>query len=111
MPAKFSKTDTTATKAKTIAAIAEATELSKSDVALVLDALTELVLHDLKRRVPNEKSKAQIPGLVKISIQPTAARKARTQMIGDREVNIPARGKRTRGKVSVQALKTLKDVL
>lgn len=110
MPAKFPKVEKPRTKAQTIAAIAEATELPKSDVATVLDTLSELILADLKK---GGVGTAALPGLVKIDIvaqQATKAREGRNPATGE-PIMIAAKRAKARGKVRVRALKTLKDVL
>lgn len=110
MPAKFPKAEKPRTKAQTIAAIAEATELPKSDVATVLETLSELILNDLKK---GGVGSASLPGLIKIDIaaqKATKAREGRNPATGE-PITIAAKRAKARGKVRVRALKTLKDVL
>lgn len=110
MPAKFSKTEKPRTKAQTVAEIAEATELPKSDVALVLETLSDLILNDLKK---GGVGTAALPGLIKIDIvaqKATKAREGRNPATGE-PITIAAKRAKARGKVRVRALKTLKDVL
>ena len=110
MPAKFPKAEKPRTKAQTIAAIAEATELPKSDVATVLETLNDLILNDLKK---GGVESASLPGLVKIDIAETRTTKdrmGRNPATGEQILIKGKRGKK-RGKVRVRALKTLKDVL
>lgn len=110
MPAKFPKAEKPRTKAQTIAAIAEATELPKSDVATVLETLNDLILNDLKR---NGVGTASLPGLIKIDIveqKKTSPRMGRNPATGE-PIKIAGKPRKARGKVRVRALKTLKDVL
>lgn len=107
---KFQKVEKPRTKAQTIAAIAEATELPKADVATVLETLNDLILNDLRR---GGIGSVALPGLIKIDIvaqKATKAREGRNPATGE-PIMIPAKRAKTRGKIRVRALKTLKDVL
>ena len=110
MSVKFAKVEKPRTKAQTIAAIAEATELPKSDVTAVMQALNDLILFDLS---PRQVGSVSLPGLLKIDIAETKTTKdrmGRNPATGEQILIKGKRGKK-RGKVRVRALKTLKDVL
>jgi len=107
---KFQKVEKPRTKAQMIAAIAEATELPKSDVTEVLQALNDLILFDLG---PRQVGSVSLPGLIKIDIRETKTTKdrmGRNPATGEAILIKGKRGKK-RGKVGTRALKTLKDVL
>jgi nucleoid DNA-binding protein len=93
--------------------ISEATELSKKDVAAVLEALSEEIKKSLSSRGPGMFA---IPGLIKIEKKKVPARPARKNAsvrnirTGETEIkDIPAKPAYT--KVKVRALKSLKDMV
>ena len=71
------------TKSQTLTALAEKTELSKKDVALVLDELVNLAYAEAGKGFT-------IPGLGKLIKQERAARKGRNPATGE-EIDIPAK--------------------
>lgn len=98
------------TKAQMSRAISEQTGYSVSAVNEVIDALVEVVEHDLSA---GGVGTVTIAGLVKIDIQAQQAREARmgrNPATGE-PTEIAARPYLERGKVRVRALKRLRDVL
>jgi len=97
-------------KTQVIANIAEATGLSKKDVAAVFDALTEEIKKNLGSRGPGSFT---IPGLMKIEKKRVPARPARKNVpnpFKPGEVrDIPA--KPAYNKVKVRALRGLKEMV
>ena len=94
------------TKTEIFSNIAEATELSKKEVAAVLDALAAEVHKALSKRGPGQ---FQIPGLCKIRMvrkPATKERKGRNPATGE-EITIKA--KPARNVVRIAAIKALKD--
>ena len=71
------------TKSQTLTALAEKTELSKKDVALVLDELVNLAYAEAGKGFT-------IPGLGKLIKQERAARKGRNPATGE-QIDIPAK--------------------
>ena len=66
------------TKTKLIAAVADATSMSKKDVASCLDALTEVVRTEIA-----SGGAVTLPGLVKISMRDRPARMVRNPSNGE----------------------------
>ena len=97
------------TKSQLYSNISETTELSRKEVAAVLDALTDEVRKALGRRGSGVVS---LPGLLKISKKKVPARPAmknwRTPFTGEIQTR-PAKPAST--KVQVRALKSLKDMV
>lgn len=96
------------TKTQIFANVAEATGLTKKDVAAVFDAFTAEIEKSLSKRGPRAFT---LPGLCKIVVQHKPAQKAR-------EVRNPRTGemmmskpKPARDVVKVRALKALKDMV
>ncbi len=98
------------TKSQILANISEATDLSRKEVALVLDALSTEIKKSLSRRGPGVFA---IPGLVKIEKKKVPARKARKGVPNPFKpgelMDIAARPAST--KVKVRPLKSLKDMV
>jgi nucleoid DNA-binding protein len=97
------------TKSEILANIATATDLSKKEVTLVLDALAA----EIKKSLSNKGAGAiTIPGLVKIEKKRIPARAAQTGVPNPFKpgelMDRPA--KPASNKVKVRALKTLKDM-
>ena len=97
-------------KTQVIANIAEATGLSKKDVAAVFDALTEEIKKNLGSRGPGSFT---IPGLMKIEKKRVPARPARKNVPNPFKPgefrDIPA--KPAYNKVKVRALRGLKEMV
>lgn len=94
------------TKTQILASIAEATDLSKKDVAAVFDALGE----EIKKNLNRGPGAFTIPGLVKIEKKKVPAKPARKGvMVLGQLRDIPAKPATT--KVRVRALKNLKDMV
>jgi len=98
------------TKGQIMAAIAEQTDLSRRDVAAVLDSLSGQISKNLGRRGPGMFT---IPGLVKIEKKKVPARPARKNVPNPFRpgelMNVAARPAST--KVKVRALKGLKEMV
>lgn len=95
------------TKTEVFNAIAEATDLSKKDVAAVFDALTNEISKALSKRGPGQFT---MPGLLKIVVKNVPAKPRR-------QVRNPATGemiwadpKPASKSVRVRALKSLKEM-
>ncbi|NIL98952.1 MAG: DNA-binding protein [Planctomycetales bacterium] len=97
------------TKTEVLNAIAESTDLSKKDVAAVMDALAEQIRKALSNRGPGMFT---IPGLVKVERKKVPARPAepnwRNPFTGETQTR-PAKPAST--KIKVRALKNLKDMV
>jgi nucleoid DNA-binding protein len=97
------------TKTEVLNAIAEATDLTKKDVAAVIGALSEQVRKALSSRGPGMFT---IPGLVKVEKKKVPARPAepnwRNPFTGETQTR-PAKPAST--KIKVRALKNLKDMV
>lgn len=97
------------TKSQILQELAEATELSKKDVAQVFEVMNEMIHKDLQKKGPGAFT---IPGgLVKIRAvdkPPKPKRMGRNPQTGE-EIEIPA--KPARREVKVRALKTLKEYI
>lgn len=97
------------TKTEVLNAIAESTDLTKKDVAAVMDALSEQIRKALSSRGPGMFT---IPGLVKVEKKKVPARPAepnwRNPFTGETQTR-PAKPAST--KIKVRALKNLKDMV
>ena len=97
-----------ATKTEVYAVLAEKTELSKKQIASVVDELTSFIKSQIGKKGPGV---FVLPGLLKIKrhLKPKqAARKGRNPKTGE-EMTIPAKPART--VVKVLALKNLKEMV
>ena len=98
------------TKTEILNNIADATDLSKKDVASVLDALTEEIRKGLSSRGPGMFT---IPGLVKVEKKKMPARPARKNVPNPFKpgemMDVAAKPAYT--KIKVRALKNLKDMV
>ena len=104
--AKAAATGKAPSKSQVIAGIAEATELSRKQVAAVIDALGAEIKKALGPRGPGVFA---IPGLVKIKKRKVPARKAQRKMVLGQMRDLAA--KPASVKVRVLALKALKDMV
>ncbi len=93
------------TKTQVLTNIAEATELSKKEVAAVFDALEA----EIKKAMSKKDGVFTIPGLVKIKKRKVPARKAQRKMVLGVMRDLPAKPAST--KVRVLPLKGLKDMV
>jgi nucleoid DNA-binding protein len=97
------------TKTEVLNAIAESTDLTKKDVAAVMEALSEQIRKALSSRGPGMFT---IPGLVKVERKKVPARPAepnwRNPFTGEIQTR-PAKPAST--KIKVRALKNLKDMV
>lgn len=96
------------TKSEILAAIADDTELSKKDVAAVIDSLTTLISKNVGSRGPGYFN---LPGLLKIKVIKKPATKARkgTNPFTGEEMMFKA--KPARKVVKVAPLKSLKEMV
>ncbi len=98
------------TKAQIARALAEKTGFTNGEVAVVLDALGDLVIEDLS---PDGPGSVTVAGLIKVDVVAQTARperQGRNPATGE-AITIAARPAVERGKVRVRALKRLRDVL
>jgi nucleoid DNA-binding protein len=98
------------TKTEILTAIAEETELTRTQVRAVFDVLTEQIRKSLSNRGPGVFA---IPGLVKIEKKKVPARPARKNVPNPFKkgelMNVPAKPAST--KIKVRALKNLKTMI
>ena len=95
------------TKSEVYANIAEATELSKKEVAAVFDALAA----EVKKTMGRNGAKAfTIPGLCKITLKHKPATKARKGINPFTKEETIFKAKPARNQVKINALKNLKDM-
>ena len=95
------------TKTQIHTELAERTELSKKDVALVLEKLEELISESLSKKGPQAFT---LPGLLKIAVK-TRAKTPKKKGINPRtQEEIWISAKPERKVVKVTALKKLKDM-
>jgi nucleoid DNA-binding protein len=98
-----------ATKTEVLSNIAEATELSKKDVAAVLDALGSEIKKGVGKRGPGAFT---IPGLCKIVVQRKPATKATTRPNPFKPGEMmEVAAKPARNVVKIRPLKNLKDMV
>jgi len=95
------------TKTQILAEIAENTELSKKDVQLVLDELSDLIERHIKKRAVGEFI---LPGLMKIQTVKKLARKARPGVNPFTGEAIMIAAKPATTTVKIRPLKKLKDM-
>jgi len=96
------------TKSQVIGEISEKTELTRKEVQSVFDAMSDLIMKDLKPRGPGVFT---VPGLMKIKVvrkPATKARKGINPFTGEETV---FKAKPARNVVKVQPLKGLKDMV
>ena len=98
-----------ATKTEVLSNIADATELSKKDVAAVLDALGAEIKKGIGKRGPGAFT---IPGLCKIVVQRKPATKATTRPNPFKPGEMmEVSAKPARNVVKIRPLKNLKDMV
>lgn len=96
------------TKTEVLNSIAEQTELSKKDVAAVLDALSSDIGKALGKRGPGMFS---IPGLCKIIVKKKPATKARKGVNPFTGEECMFKAKPASNQVKIRPLKNLKDMV
>lgn len=97
------------TKSEILNNIAEATELTKKDVAAVFDALSDEIKKSIsKRGGPGQFS---LPGLCKIVVQRKPATKARKGINPFTGEETMFKAKPARNVVKIRPLKNLKDMV
>ena len=96
------------TKTEVLNSIAEQTELSKKDVAAVLDALANDIGKALGKRGPGMFS---IPGLCKIIVKKKPATKARKGINPFTGEECMFKAKPASNQVKIRPLKNLKDMV
>ena len=95
------------TKAQTLAALADATDLTKKQVLGVLDELSGIISRHLKKGGAGQFT---VPGLLKIKTLRKPATKARRGINPFTQEETVFKAKPARTVVKVQPLKTLKDM-
>jgi nucleoid DNA-binding protein len=95
-------------KSEFLTTLAEATELSKKEVARVLDELANLVGRQVGKKGPGIVA---IPGLVKIKVVRKPATKERPGINPFTKEPTIIKAKPARNVVKVQALKALKEMV
>ena len=97
------------TKSEILNNIAEATDLTRKDVAAVFDALSEEIRKSIaKRGAPGQFS---LPGLCKIVVQRKPATKARKGINPFTGEETTFKAKPARNVVKIRPLKNLKDMV
>lgn len=97
-----------ATKSQVYTRLAEATELSKKQVATFFDELTKLIKTELSKKGPGV---VNIPGLMKIKRAVKKAQPAREGINPQTREKIMIAAKPARTVVRVRALKTLQEMV
>ena len=96
------------TKTEILTALAEATDLSKKEVASVFDELGTLIGKNLGRRGPGVFS---VPGLMKVKVVRKPATKARKGINPFTKEETVFKAKPARNVVKILPLKALKDMV
>lgn len=96
------------TKSEVFAAIAEATGLSKKQVAAVFQALGDQVAKALGKKGPGQFT---IPGMAKITVLHKPATKAHMGINPFTKQEVMFKAKPARNVVKIRALKALKDMV
>ena len=96
------------TKSQILTALAESTDLSKKDVAAVLDSLGTLIGKNLGRRGPGVFN---VPGLMKIKVVRKPATEEREGINPFTKEKTIFKAKPARNVVKISALKGLKDMV
>jgi nucleoid DNA-binding protein len=99
------------TKTQIMAQIADETELSKKQVASVLDALASLIRKELNKGRKTDDKQVTIPGLCKITTQHKPAQKERKGINPFTGEETMFKAKPARNVVKIRALKALKDMV
>jgi nucleoid DNA-binding protein len=104
---KMAKSAKAATKSEILASIAQTTELSRKQVASVLDALAGLIKDALGKKGPGLFA---VPGLMKIVVIQKPATKAHKGINPFTKQEQMFKAKPARRVIKVRALKALKDM-
>ena len=106
----MAKAEKAPTKTEVLNAIAEATDLSKKDVAAVLEAMNEEISKAVSKKGPGSFT---IPGLCKIVVTHKPATKAKTGVPNPFKPGelMDVAAKPARNIVKVRPLKALKDMV
>jgi nucleoid DNA-binding protein len=96
------------TKAEVYGNIAQATELSKKQVAAVLDALAKEIENAMSKKGPGQFSLLGLMKVVRVEKKATPRRQVRNPATGEM---VWAEAKPARMVVKVRPLKTLKDLV
>jgi nucleoid DNA-binding protein len=95
------------TKSEILSSVSATTELSRKQVASVLNALTELVGKGVSKKGPGV---FVVPGLLKITVIQKPATKARMGINPFTKQEVMFKAKPARRVIKVRALKALKDM-
>ncbi len=96
------------TKAQILTHIADETGLTKKEVSMVMDSLSDLIAKNLK---PRSAGAFTLPGLLKIKVVKKPATKARKGINPFTGEEMTFKAKPARRAVKVTALKGLKDMI
>jgi nucleoid DNA-binding protein len=96
------------TKSEVYAALAEANEMSRKDVAVFFDSMTNLMRKELGKRGPGVFN---VPGLMKVRVVRKPATKARRGINPFTGEETMFKAKPARNVVKVSALKGLKEMV
>lgn len=96
------------TKSEVFGGLAEATDLTKKNVASVFDELAKLIKKDIGKRGPGTFT---VPGLMKIKVVRKPATKARKGINPFTKEEMMFKAKPARNVVKVLALKNLKSMV
>lgn len=103
----FSPYKETLTKSELIKTMAETTELTKKQVSLVLDTLSDVISAHINKRAIGQFT---MPGLFKIVVQKKPATKARKGISPFNGEETTFKAKPARRVVKIRALKKLKEM-
>jgi nucleoid DNA-binding protein len=106
--AKASSNNKPATKSEILTTIADETELTKKDVAAVLESLNGVIKKHLKKNGPGMFS---LPGLLKMTVQRKPATKARKGINPFTGEETMFKAKPARNVVKIRPLKNLKEMV
>ncbi len=96
------------TKSEIMASLSESTELSKKEIAGVVEALSELIGKNLGKKGPGVFN---VPGLMKIKVVRKPATKARKGINPFTGEEAMFKAKPARNVVKIQPLKALKEMV
>jgi nucleoid DNA-binding protein len=96
-----------ASKSEVLTTIADATELSRKQVASVFNALSDMIAKNVGKKGPGIFA---VPGLMKITIVNKPATKARKGINPFTKQEVMFKAKPARRVVKIRALKALKDM-
>lgn len=102
----MSRSSKAPSKSQILSTLAERTGMTKSDMTRVFDELTNLIDENIRRH-----EQFTIPNLIKISVKHKKARKARPGINPRTGEEITIKAKPAGKKISVRALKRLKEMV